>query len=250
MKVSLITTCYNRKDSVAETIESVLAQDYHDVEYIVVDGASTDGSVDIINSYRDRIDHIVSEPDSGMYEALNKGLRLATGDIVGWVHSDDVLYDRHVISKVVETLTLSGADFFYADGIYVDGTSGKTRRNWIGGAFHRWKLKAGWLPLHTTCYVRRSAVERLGVYDEQYKIAADTDFLLRYLGDKSLKVVYHKGYVVRMRTGGLSTDSSRRKLMWHEDVQIYRRHGFCGVPLKIMKMMWKVPMVLSAFFKK
>ena len=249
MKVSIITCCYNRVNTIRGAIESVLAQDYPNIEYIVIDGASNDGSLEVINEYRDRISVIVSEPDHGMYEAINKGIRLATGDIVALVHSDDFLYDDHVVSDVVKEFERSQADFLYADGLFVDAdNTDRVVRNWIGGNYKRGKVKFGWLPLHPTCYIKRSIIELLGQYDETYKMAADTDFLIRYLYEARLQVTYLHRYVVRMRMGGMSTDRSRMKAMWKEDIAIMRKHGFSPVPTKLMKMMWKVPQFISAKF--
>lgn len=240
MTVSIITTCYNRVATIRDAIESVLAQDYPDIEYIVVDGASTDGSVETIK--KESGFKFVSEPDGGMYEAINKGIRMATGDIVGLVHSDDMLYDAHVISDVVKKFKETGADFVYCDGIFVNANkTDKVVRYWKGGSYHRWKVRLGWLPLHPTCYIRRDVILREGLYDESYRIAADTEFLVRYLYKARLKVVYMKRLVIRMRMGGLSTDSEKRRLMWDEDIRLYRAHGFWAIPTKLMKMMWKVP---------
>ena len=198
MKVSIITTCYNRAGTIRTSIESVLAQDYPYIEYIVVDGASTDGSVDIIREYDGRITKIVSEPDHGMYEAINKGIRLATGDVVGLLHSDDFLYNNHVISMIVEQLELTGADFLYGNGLFVNAeNTDKVVRKWIGGDYRLWKVRHGWLPLHPTCYIRREVIERRGLYNETYRIAADSDFLLRYLLGGDITVTYLNEYIVR-----------------------------------------------------
>jgi len=249
VKVSIITSCYNREGTIRGAIESVLAQDYSDIEYIVVDGASKDSSLSVINEYKDRISTIVSEPDHGMYEAINKGIRLASGDIIGLVHSDDFLYDDHTISAIVEEFKKTNADFIYGDGIYVNATyTKKVVRNWVGGKYHRWKVRCGWLPLHPTCYIRKNVMLKEGLYDETYKIAADTDLLVRYLYKANLKVVYLKRKIIRMRMGGLSTDREKRKAMWDEDIRLYTAHGFWALPTKIMKMMWKVPQFIEAKF--
>lgn len=249
MKVSIITSCYNREETIRGAIESVLSQDYNNIEYIVVDGASSDGSLSVINEYHDKITKIISEPDHGMYEAINKGIRMATGDIIGLVHSDDFLYDSHIISAVVEEFKRTNADFLYGDGIYVNAANtDKVVRNWIGGKYYRWKVRCGWLPLHPTCYIRRDVMMREGLYDESYKIAADTDLLVRYLYKAHLRVVYLKRKIIRMRMGGLSTDSEKRKAMWDEDIRVYTAHGFWALPTKIMKMMWKVPQFIEAKF--
>ncbi len=243
MKVSIITTCLNRVNTIGKAIESVLAQDFPDIEYIVIDGGSTDGSLDVIRRYADRLAVLRSEPDNGMYEAINKGIRLATGEVVGLVHSDDELYDRHVLSDVVSRLQHSGADMVYGNGVYLRGS--RVVRNWVSGPLHRWKLRMGWLPLHPTCYIRRTALDRWGLYDERYHIAADTELLLRYLYQARIPAVYMPRYIVRMSMGGLSTSSQRRHEMWREDVAVYRSMGLPGRMMKIMKMAWKIPQFIT-----
>lgn len=257
MRVSIITTCYNRNETISGAIRSVLAQDSPDIEYIVVDGASTDGSLGTINNLM--VDgrwknswKFVSEADNGMYEAINKGIRMATGDIIGLVHSDDMLYDDKVISDVVKRFEETDADFLYGDGVFVNASDiNKPVRNWIGGMYHRWKVRCGWLPLHPTCYIRRDVMMREGLYDESYKIAADTDLLVRYLYKAHLKVEYLHRKIIRMRMGGLSTDTQKRRQMWDEDIRLYNAHGFRPVTLtKLMKMAWKVPQFIEAKFIK
>ncbi len=249
MKVSLITTCYNRAATIKGSIESVLGQDYPDIEYIVVDGASTDGTLDIIDQYKDKIAFVKSEPDGGMYEALNKGIRMATGDIVGLVHSDDTLYSQQVVSHVVDLFEKTGADFLYGDGIFVKpDDEGCVVREWIGGSYRLWKVKNGWLPLHTTCYIKRDVLMRKGLYNETYKIASDSDFLLRLLMPGDLNVAYLKEYIIKMRMGGMSTNKEKRRQMWREDEKIYSSHGLSPTLSKIEKVMWKLPQYIRAKF--
>lgn len=252
MKVSIITACYNRGATIRGAMESVVRQDYPDIEYIVVDGASKDGTLSVVNEYKDRIAKIVSEKDGGMYEAINKGIRMATGDVIGLVHSDDMLYDAHVVTDIVEAFERSKADFVYGDGIFVNfNDTNKVVRNWIGGPYYRWKVRCGWLPLHPTCYIRRDVMMREGLYDESFHIAADTDLLVRYLYNAHLRVCYLKRKIIRMRMGGLSTDSEKRRQMWNEDIRLYTAHGFRPVILtKLMKMAWKVPQFVEAKFMK
>ena len=250
MKVTIITSCYNREQTIRGCIESVLSQDYPDIEYIVVDGASKDNSLSIINEYKDKISKIISEPDHGMYEAINKGIRVATGDVIGLVHSDDFLFSNQTVSHIVQRFEETHADFLYGDGLFVNPeNTDKVVRNWIGGTYRLWKVRHGWLPLHPTCYIRREVMERKGLYNESYKIAADSDFLFRYLLGGELSVTYLKEYIVRMRMGGLSTDSARRKQMWKEDIRLYQSHGMNPTITKVEKMMWKIPQFSGALFK-
>lgn len=251
MKVSIITSCYNRAATIRSAIESVLAQDYNDIEFIVVDGSSTDGSLDIIREYVDRISIIISEPDHGMYEAINKGIRVATGEIIGLLHSDDFFYDNGVIGRIVKRIKRTHADFLYGDGLFVNpDNTNKVVRNWIGGGYRLWKVRHGWLPLHPTCYIRRDVMMRLGLYNESYKIAADSDLLVRYLLTGGLTATYLNEYIVRMRMGGLSTDSAKRKKMWEEDIRVYVSHGLWPTLTKLEKMAWKVPQFVLALLKK
>lgn len=257
MKVTIITSCYNREATIRDAIRSVLAQDYPDIEYIIVDGASTDRTLEVIKSELPSSPlvgieggfKVISEPDHGMYEAINKGIRAATGDVIGLLHSDDFLYDNHVVSRIVERMEETGADFLYGNGLFVNAeNTDKVVRKWIGGIYRIWKVRHGWLPLHPTCYIRREAIERRGLYNETYKIAADSDFLLRYLLGGDLTVAYLNEFIVRMRMGGLSTDSKRRKQMWDEDIRMFRSHGFHPTVTKIEKMLWKVPQFVKAKF--
>lgn len=250
MKVSIITSCFNRESTIEQAIKSVLSQDYPDIEYIVVDGASKDRSLQIINKYKDHIYKIISEPDKGMYEGINKGIKIATGDIIGLLHSDDFLYSTDTISKITKKIQISNADFLYGNGLFVDSqNTDNIIRNWIGGTYSKWKVKHGWLPLHPTCYIRKTCIDKLGLYDESYKIAADSDFLFRYLYEANLNVVYMNEYIVKMRMGGLSTDKTKRKLMWEEDIRMYRNHGLPPIWTKLQKMAWKVPQFITAKLK-
>jgi glycosyltransferase len=227
MTISLVTTCYNRAATIERTIRSVISQDYEHVEYIVIDGASTDGSMDIINRYSGYISRIVSEPDTGMYQAINKGILLSTGDVIGLLHSDDVFYSDDAVSKIADAFDRSRADIVYGNGIYVSPDNpDKTVRNWISGEYKRDNVKHGWLPLHPTVYARRTVYEQCGQYDESYQIAADSDMLVRMLYDHQFEVSYLNEYIVRMQLGGLSTSLRMQFHKWKEDIRMYRSHRF------------------------
>ena len=254
MKISIITSCYNRASTLEGAIKSVFAQRYGDIEYIIVDGSSNDSSQKIIEEMirvapKNISIRYISEPDHGMYEAINKGIRMATGDYIGLVHSDDFLYSPHTISDIVKQLEATHADFLYGDGLFVNPeNTDKVVRKWIGGTYRLWKVRHGWLPLHPTCYIRREVMEKRGLYNESYKIAADSDLLFRYLLGGDITVTYLPEYIVRMRMGGLSTDSARRKQMWKEDIRMYHSHGMNATITKIEKMLWKVPQFIKAKF--
>ena len=256
MKVSVITSCYNREKTIAQAVRSVLAQDYDNLEYVVVDGASKDGSLGAIQKAAEEAGKkevkILSEPDHGMYEAINKGIRMSTGDVIGLVHSDDILFSDHTITTIVDLFNETGADIIYGNGLYVDENDmSKVVRNWISGKYTRGKVRRGWLPLHPTVYIKRDVMMKHGLYNEKYKIAADSDLLVRYLYDvKGLKVVYLNEYIVRMRMGGLSTDKNKMKAKWKEDMTLYREHGFSPRITLFMKIMRKVPQFIQAKFMK
>ncbi len=247
MKVSIITSCYNRVKTIRDAIESVLAQTYPDIEYIVVDGGSTDGSREMIESYRDHITKIIFKADSGMYEGINNGIREATGDIIALCHSDDQLYDKHTVEKIVREFEKNNAvELVYADGIF-SNEQGKTVRVWQGKTFRHWKVRCGWLPLHTTCYAKREIFDKYGLYDESYRIAADTKFLLSLFFTHNITTAYLPQMVVNMRMGGASTDKGKRKAMWHEDIRVFREAGFrFPVVMKFLKMMWKPSQFVKA----
>lgn len=248
MRVSIITICYNRKNTIENTIKSVLEQDYPHIEYIVVDGASTDGTKEIIEGYSNKISKYISEPDKGMYDALNKGLATATGDIVGLMHSDDEFYDQSVVSKIVEAFDrLPHSDAIYGDGVYVSNDDEqKIIRNRIGGIYDFNKIKSGWLPLHPTVYIKKPIIEKYGYYNLNFTIASDTEFLLRYLFKNKIHISYLDQYVVKMRMGGLSTSYKRVFQVLYEDYRIYKYYGISAFKTVFLKKL----MALSQYVRK
>jgi glycosyltransferase involved in cell wall biosynthesis len=237
MQVSIITICYNRKATIAKAIESVLNQDYPNIEYIVIDGASTDGTKEIIQTYSNKITKYISEPDQGMYDALNKGLQLSTGDVIGLMHSDDEFYDHTVVSQIVATFQNNPAtDGVYGDGIYVtNDAEERIIRDRIGGAYSLKKVKSGWLPLHPTVYLKKSVFEKYGYYNLDFKIASDTELLLRYLYKHQIKMTYINSYFVKMRMGGLSTNLKLAVEVLLEDYRIYKYHGLAAFRVVFLK---------------
>lgn len=249
MKVSIITVCYNRENTIEDAIKSVLTQDYKNIEYIVIDGASKDNTLNIIHKYKDKISLIISEPDNGMYEGINKGIKKATGDIIGLLHSDDFFFNSHVISEIVSAFQQTNSDIIYGNGLFVKPeNSSAIVRDWISGNYNKTKIKYGWLPLHPTVYIRKDCINKWGYYDESFKISADSDFLVRYLYKANLKVFYLKKYIVRMRIGGLSTSFSKSKIKWEEDLRLYKKNGFNPYIALIGKITSKIPQFIRAQF--
>lgn len=255
MKISIITAAYNKADCVKDAIESVLNQDYDDVEYIVVEGQSTDNTLDEIKKFIDKsgykhrltADHVISGRDNGLYDALNKGIRMATGDYIGFVHSDDMFFDNGVVSKIVRSIEENnGCDILYANGKYVCAQKVScVVRDWVGGTYERNKLKWGWLPLHPTVYIKRDVYMNHGLYDTSYKIAGDTDLLVRLFGRDDLKICWMDDYVIRMRVGGLSTSPWNTGKKWKEDMRLYKTYGYpvwLVCPCKILR---KIPQYVT-----
>ena len=237
MKITIITVCYNRKATIEKAILSVLKQNYCNIEYIIVDGNSTDGTKEIIDSYRDKISKIISEPDKGMYDAINKGLQLATGDIVGLMHSDDEFYDKNVIDRIVSRFNSdSTIEGVYGDGVYVSNDKEERLiRDRIGGVFSLKKIKKGWLPLHPTVYLKKSVIDKNGLYSLDFKIASDTEFLLRYLYKYEINMSYINSYIVKMRMGGISTNLKYALEVLNEDYKIYKFHGLTAFKAVFLK---------------
>lgn len=248
IKVSVITAVFNGEKTIAQAIESVLGQDYPAVESVVIDGGSSDTTMSILEPYRSRLGKLVSEPDGGIYDALNKGIRYASGDVVGFLHADDLFEDVGVLAKVAAAFEDPDVDAVYGDLVYVRHEHvGQVVRYWQAGHYDRAALSRGWMPPHPTFYVRRAVYARLGGFDERYRIAADYDSILRILAGGSIRVAYLPEVLVRMRVGGISNRSLRTILRksW-EDYMAVRRHGVGGLVTLIRKNVGK----LHQFWRK
>lgn len=231
LKISVITAVYNRVGSVGQAVESAQAQTWANVEHVVIDGASSDGTLQVLRSCLDDRAILVSEPDKGIYDALNKGLARATGDIVGLMHSDDFFADDRVLESVAGAFADPEVDVVYGDLDYVarDDTSRIIRR-WQSGEYQRSKLGWGWMPPHPTLYLRRSMIERWGGFDTSFRIAADYDAVLRYFGKGQARAAYIPRVLVKMRVGGESNRSlAKIWLKTREDFRALRKNGVGGV---------------------
>ena len=230
MKISIVTAVYNRETTIAQTIKSVRTQSYGNIEYIIQDGGSTDGSLQIINKMADANTHIVSMPDQGIYDAINKGISRTTGDVIGLMHSDDYFASDEVLAKVAAAFDNSDVDGVYGDLVYVSASDpSRVIRRWTSGEMARTKLRRGWMPPHPTLYLRRSVFERFGDYDTSYTISADYDAMLRWLWTHQIKLTYIPEVMVKMRVGGESNRSFERILRKsREDYRALRRNGVGG----------------------
>lgn len=227
MKVSIITVTYNSASTLIDTIRSISFQDYPNIEYIVVDGNSTDGTIDIINKNSYAISSWISEPDNGLYEAMNKGLKMATGDIVGIINSDDFYHRSDSISKIVEAFKYSGKDSVYADVEFVDPSNlNKTVRYYSSKRFELSKFKKGIMPAHPTFFTYRQNFEKFGYYKTDYKITADFELLVRFLYKNKLSSHYLPISLMKMRTGGVSTKSWKSNIVINqEDLRACKENG-------------------------
>jgi len=203
--VSIITVVLNRKDTIEFAIKSVLSQTYSNIEYIIVDGGSTDGTVDVIKKYNKYILKWISEPDNGIYDAMNKGIKMARGQIIGILNSDDVYADNKVIEVVVKAIEENNADCCWSDLVYVDReNTDKIIRYWKSSEFKEEKLKRGWMPPHPTFFVKKWVYEKYGYFNLDFPIAADYELMLRLLEKYKIRSCYIPKVLVKMRTGGKS----------------------------------------------
>lgn len=219
MKVSLITVCFNSEKTIRSTIESILSQKYHDIEYIIVDGASSDRTMEIVAEYGDRIAKVISEPDKGIYDAMNKGVRAATGDIVGILNSDDFYENDLVISDVVGVFDETGVNIVFGDVVFVAPDNlHAIRRHYKAGHFKPWKLRFGWMPPHPGTFVTRALYSRSGLYRTDLKIAADYEIFVRWLMVNKASYKWIDKVLVRMRMGGASTAGIRSSVLLNQEI--------------------------------
>lgn len=213
MKVSIITVCFNSASTIKDTIESVLSQDHADLEYIIVDGGSTDDTLTIIASYGERITRCISEKDRGIYDGMNKGIQLATGELIGILNSDDVYQDPKVVSDVVKQIESSRADALYADLVYVDQRDlKKVKRFWKAGEYREGLFRKGWMPPHPTFFVKKKVYEQFGLFNLDLKSAADYEIMLRFIHKHKISLCYLPRVITRMRVGGKSNTTLMNRI--------------------------------------
>ncbi len=218
MKISIITPTYNSEKTIARTIESIISQNYPDLEYIIIDGASTDRTKEIVMSYQGKQDiKFISEPDKGIYDAMNKGVRMATGDIIGILNSDDLFDNDKVLSIVLNAFLDTAIDAVYGDITYFGSDMNAITRYWKTGEYRENKLNSGWMIPHPALFVKKSIYEKFGAFNTDFKIAADYEFILRILKKYQIHVKYIPSVFVRMFNGGTSgSNLKQRKKGWQE----------------------------------
>ncbi len=249
MKVSIITVSLNSCDTIEDSIQSVLNQKYKNIEYIIIDGGSSDGTVEIIQKHQDKIAKWVSEYDKGIYHALNKGLKMSTGDIIGFLHADDVYAHNLVIDLIVSRMMNYDTESCYGDLLYVHKKDiNKTIRYWKSCPYHEGLFKKGWMPPHPTFFVRRKIYDRYGYFNTDFKIAADYELMLRFLEKNKISTCYLPGVLIKMRIGGESNRSLKNLIIKSsEDYRAWKVNklngGFYTIALKNLS---KIPQ----FFKR
>ncbi|MFT3679161.1 MAG: glycosyltransferase family 2 protein [Ferruginibacter sp.] len=213
MKVTIITATYNSATHLQECINSVVSQTYPAIEHIVVDAGSTDGTLDIIKNFDNHITRWISENDRGMYDAINKGMKMATGDIIGILNSDDMLASPDAIESIVKCFEENKVDSVYGDLVYVDKqNTRKVIRYWKGFTYKRFRFNYGWMPAHPTFYFKSCLLEELGGYETHYYTAADYEFMARYLYRYRISAKYLPRLIVKMRVGGQSNRNIKTRL--------------------------------------
>ena len=243
LKISIITVSFNSQSTLRRTIESVLSQNYDNIEFILIDGGSTDWTLAIINNYKDRINFFISEPDRGIYDAMNKGIIAATGDVIGILNSDDFYSDESILKKVADKFNETTCDATYGDLIYVKSIdASKIFRYWKSGYFSVKKLRRGWMLPHPTFFVKKSVYEKFGLYNTELNSASDYEMILRLLYNCNIKVNYIPLVMVKMRVGGTSNANLINRLRANrEDAKAWKLNNL-DIPMfiRFLKPMQKI----------
>lgn len=211
LKISIITVVYNAQNTIPHCLESVMRQKFSNVQHIVIDGGSTDGTLQIIDKYRDKLSLVISEPDNGIYDAMNKGIKLADGDIIGTLNADDYLADDDVLSDVANSFAQQNVSILYGDLDFID-PAGKIVRKWRSGRYKSGMFNWGWMPPHPTFYCKKELFEKLGGYKLDYGSAADYELMLRFIHAHKAKVFYLDKVLIKMFIGGVSNKSLNNRV--------------------------------------
>lgn len=255
MKISIITATFNSASTVRNTFESVLGQTYSNIEYIVIDGLSKDNTVDIIKEYEHKFNgrmRWISEKDNGLYDAMNKGIAMATGDVIGILNSDDFYTSNDTLDVIAETMKDTGVDAVYGDIHFVnDDNFNKCVRYYSSAIFKRSLMLIGLMPAHPSFYCKKEVYTKYGAFDTTYKIGADFESLLRYIYINRIKTKYIKKDFVTMRTGGASTESfNSRKQIMKDHLKAMKKHGIkSNLFILSLRYPYKIYELLTSKFK-
>jgi glycosyltransferase involved in cell wall biosynthesis len=237
MKISIITVVRNNASTIKDTIDSVLKQTYSNVEYIVIDGSSTDGTIEIIQGYKKYIKKFISEKDKGVYDAMNKGINLATGDVIGLLNGDDVYFDETVLQNVANAFKKNESDCVYGDLYYVERNNlDEIVRYWKSSKFKKGSFARGWHPPHPTFFLKKEVYSKYGLYDIEMKVSADFDLMLRLLEKYNITSHYLPTILVRMRTGGMSNKTIKNIIISNQSIL----RSFDKYKIKINKFMYLI----------
>jgi glycosyltransferase len=230
VKISIITAVYNNIDTIEQCINSVYAQAYNNIEHIIIDGVSSDGTLEVIKSMHNKFSRLVSEPDRGIYHALNKGIKLASGDSIGFLHADDFYADNRVIEKVVSHMERYNVDSCYGDLLYVGRkNTGRIVRYWKSCTYTEGLFQRGWMPPHPTFFVKKKVYDKLGCFNTGFKIAADYELMLRFLERSKVPTHYIPEVLVKMRTGGSSNRNIKNiAIKTYEDITAWKVNNLNG----------------------
>ena len=250
MKITIITVVFNAADTILDALDSVSKQSHRDVEHIVVDGASTDRTLDIIKRHGSRVAKIISEPDKGIYDAMNKGLRLATGEVIGFLNADDVYEKSDVLECVANNMHRNELDALFGDVVYVNpSNTHRVIRRYSSKNFRPSRIAWGWMPSHPALFFRSSIYKQYGLFREDYKIAGDYEYVARvFKPGNDIKYMYYPGVLVRMRTGGASAASWKNTILLNREVVRACREN--GLSTNIAKVMSKYPSKLLELLLK
>lgn len=244
-EITIVTVVYNSYAMIEDCIRSVASQNYPNIKHIIIDGGSKDGTLEIILKYNSQTLECLSEPDNGIYDAMNKGIGLATGDIVGILNSDDLFADTHSVGRVASAIVEKNADSCFADVVYVDRSDiKKVVRSWQAGPYKKNKFRYGWMPPHPTFFVKRSVYEEFGLLDLDFPLSADYELMLRFLYKHEISTVYIPEVLVKMRTGGTSSPGVYTIKSILENYRAWKVNGLCYPPTMLIKPFGKI----SQFF--
>ncbi|RXJ84869.1 glycosyltransferase family 2 protein [Arcobacter sp. CECT 8985] len=248
MKVSIVTVVFNAEKTIRDTIESVLNQTYNNIEYIIIDGKSTDNTMKIVNEYKNKIDKIVCENDDGLYSAINKGITIATGDVIGFIHSDDFYLNTSVIQKVVDEFENKNVDSIFADLLFIKNNNTKRAlRYYSAKKFTPKKLKYGFMPPHPTFFVKKEIYKKYGKYKTDYKIAADYEMFVRLLYINKITYSYINLPLIKMRVGGISSGGIKTKITCN--IEVIRAIKSNGIKTNHFVILKKYPIKIMEIIK-